>query len=68
MMSQPRRSSRRLSARLEDQEDAAATNGLTLVNEKSKSAPNAGTNARQTKSGLNGTTATAAGAKAKRKL
>ncbi|KAI4139899.1 MAG: hypothetical protein LQ341_004041 [Variospora aurantia] len=68
MMSQPRRSSRRLSARLGDQEDAPATNGLPLVSEKSKSGQSSRPHAKQTRGGPNGVTTNAAGAKAKRKL
>ncbi|KAL8650828.1 MAG: hypothetical protein Q9210_003597 [Variospora velana] len=68
MMSQPRRSSRRLSARLGDQEDAPATNGLPLVNEKSKSGQSSGPHAKQTRGGVNGATSNAPGTKAKRKL
>ncbi|KAL9016217.1 MAG: hypothetical protein Q9185_006417 [Variospora sp. 1 TL-2023] len=68
MMSQPRRSSRRLSARLGDQEDAPATNGLPLVSEKSKSGQSSRPHAKQTRGGPNGVTSNAAGAKAKRKL
>ncbi|KAL8967530.1 MAG: hypothetical protein Q9197_005382 [Variospora fuerteventurae] len=67
-MSQPRRSSRRLSARLGDQEDAPATNGLPLVSEKSKSGQSSRPHAKQTRGGPNGVTSNAAGAKAKRKL
>ncbi|KAL8761702.1 MAG: hypothetical protein Q9184_002206 [Pyrenodesmia sp. 2 TL-2023] len=68
MMSQPRRSSRRLSARLGDQEDVPAVNGVALGNEKGKSGQTPGRNAKQTKAGANGVTSGAAGAKAKRKL
>lgn len=67
-MSQPRRSSRRLSARLGDQEDAPLVNGIALGNEKGKSGQIPGRNAKQTKAGVNGATPSAAEAKAKRKL
>ncbi|KAL8916288.1 MAG: hypothetical protein Q9208_008599 [Pyrenodesmia sp. 3 TL-2023] len=67
-MSQPRRSSRRLSARLGDQEDVPAVNGVALGNEKSKNGQTPGRNVKQTKGGANGVTSGAAGSKAKRKL
>ncbi|KAL8899786.1 MAG: hypothetical protein Q9207_006017 [Kuettlingeria erythrocarpa] len=66
-MSQPRRSSRRLSARLGDQEDVPAANGVAIGNEKGKNVQTPGRNVKQTKAGANGVTSGAA-AKGKRKL
>ncbi|KAL8971061.1 MAG: hypothetical protein Q9183_001237, partial [Haloplaca sp. 2 TL-2023] len=67
-MSEPRRSSRRLSARLGDKEDAPMVNGVTHGNDKSKTGQSSGSNAKQAKSGANGATSGGAGAKGKRKL
>ncbi|KAL8694780.1 MAG: hypothetical protein Q9218_000626 [Villophora microphyllina] len=65
-MGEPRRSSRRLSARLGDQEDAPSVNGIAHGNEKGKHGQNSGNTAKQAKAGVNG--ASSAGAKGKRKL
>ncbi|KAL8696468.1 MAG: hypothetical protein Q9224_002780 [Gallowayella concinna] len=65
MMNEPRRSSRRLSARLGDKEVAPLVNGLTHGNENGKSGQYSGNSAKQTKAGITGATS---GAKAKRKL
>ncbi|KAL8710899.1 MAG: hypothetical protein Q9225_007208 [Loekoesia sp. 1 TL-2023] len=67
-MSEPRRSSRRLSARLGDKEDVPMVNGVAHTNEKSRSGQSSGSNAKQAKAGVNGATSSAAGTKAKRKL
>lgn len=68
MMSEPRRSSRRLSARLGDKEDAPVVNGVAHGNEKGKGGQSLGNNAKQAKAGVNGASLSGAGAKAKRKL
>ncbi|KAI4238002.1 MAG: hypothetical protein L6R40_005813 [Gallowayella cf. fulva] len=64
-MSEPRRSSRRLSARLGDKEDAPLVNGVAHGKEKAKGGQSSGSGTRQAISGVNGTTS---GAKGKRKL
>ncbi|KAL8995966.1 MAG: hypothetical protein Q9169_004413 [Polycauliona sp. 2 TL-2023] len=64
-MTEPRRSSRRLSARLGDKEDAPLVNGLAHGQEKTKSGQTPGTSARQSKTTVNGATTKAKG---KRKL
>ncbi|KAL8872778.1 MAG: hypothetical protein Q9174_001654, partial [Haloplaca sp. 1 TL-2023] len=68
MMSEPRRSSRRLSARLGDKEDAPLVNGVTHGNEKGKPGQGSSGNAKQVKSGANGAASGGVGAKGKRKL
>ncbi|KAI4138564.1 MAG: hypothetical protein L6R39_006721 [Caloplaca ligustica] len=68
MMSQPRRSSRRLSARLGEQEDAPVVNGFAPGNEKAMNGQSSGSNAKQTRSAVNGASSSAAGSKAKRRL
>ncbi|KAL8734625.1 MAG: hypothetical protein Q9181_003125 [Wetmoreana brouardii] len=68
MMSEPRRSSRRLSAKVGEKEDAPLVNGVVHGNEKGKSGQSSGGHAKQLKAGVNGATSTGAGAKAKRKL
>lgn len=57
-----------MSARLGDQEDVLAVNGVALGNEKGKNGQTPGRNAKQAKAGANGVTSGAAGSKAKRKL
>ncbi|KAL8672368.1 MAG: hypothetical protein Q9168_003164 [Polycauliona sp. 1 TL-2023] len=64
-MSEPRRSSRRLSARLGDKEDAPLVNGVAHGQEKARAAQTPGNSARQSKTGVNGATSRAKG---KRKL
>ena len=68
MMSEPRRSSRRLSARLGDKEDVPLINGVAHTNEKSKKGQNSGSNTTQAKAGVNGASSSVGGAKGKRKL
>ncbi|KAL8946275.1 MAG: hypothetical protein Q9222_007305, partial [Ikaeria aurantiellina] len=67
-MTEPRRSSRRLSARLGDKEDVPTVNGVAHGGEKGKSGQSSGSSTKQGKSGVNGVNSSAAGAKAKRKL
>ncbi|KAL8810148.1 MAG: hypothetical protein Q9200_002818 [Gallowayella weberi] len=64
-MTEPRRSSRRLSARLGDKEDAPLVNGLAHGNENGKAGQSSENSAKQTKPGITGATT---GAKGKRKL
>lgn len=69
MMGEPRRSSRRLSARLGDKEDVPMVNGAAHTNEKNnKSGQSSASNAKQAKAGVNGATSNAVGSKTKRKL
>ncbi|KAL9582312.1 MAG: hypothetical protein Q9212_003370, partial [Teloschistes hypoglaucus] len=65
-MPEPRRSSRRLSARPGDKEDAPAVNGIAHGNEKGKSGQPSETTTKQTKAAANG--AGKAVAKGKRKF
>ncbi|KAL8642231.1 MAG: hypothetical protein Q9228_001050 [Teloschistes exilis] len=65
-MPEPRRSSRRLSARPGDKEDAPAVNGIAHGNEKGKSDQASGTTTKQTRAAANN--AANAGAKGKRKF
>lgn len=65
MMSEPRRSSRRLSARLGDKEDAPLVNGVAHGQEKTKGGQTPGNSMRQAKPSVNGASL---GAKGKRKL
>ncbi|KAL9006836.1 MAG: hypothetical protein Q9188_000447 [Gyalolechia gomerana] len=68
-MGEPRRSSRRLSARLGDKEDVPMVNGAAHANEKNnKNGQSSTSNARQAKAGVNGATLNATGSKTKRKL
>ncbi|KAL8707077.1 MAG: hypothetical protein Q9220_007827 [cf. Caloplaca sp. 1 TL-2023] len=67
-MTEPRRSSRRLSARLGDKEDVPPMNGVMHGGEKGKHGQSTGSSTKQGKAGVNGVSSTAAGAKAKRKL
>ncbi|KAI4274665.1 MAG: hypothetical protein LQ337_003773 [Flavoplaca oasis] len=64
-MSEPRRSSRRLSARLGDKEDAPSVNGLAHGQEKARGGQTPGNSTRQSKASVNGATS---GSKGKRKL
>ncbi|KAL8878358.1 MAG: hypothetical protein Q9192_008469, partial [Flavoplaca navasiana] len=64
-MSEPRRSSRRLSARLGDKEDAPSVNGLAHGQEKARGGQTPGNSTRQSKTSVNGATS---GPKGKRKL
>ncbi|KAL9599586.1 MAG: hypothetical protein Q9219_003742 [cf. Caloplaca sp. 3 TL-2023] len=68
MMNEPRRSSRRLSARLGDKEDVPMVNGVAHSDEKGKTGQNLGKNAKQAKAVVNGAASGAAGTKTKRKL
>ena len=65
IMSEPRRSSRRLSARLGDKEDAPLVNGLAHGQEKARGGQTPGNSTRQPKASVNGATS---GPKGKRKL
>lgn len=65
MMSEPRRSSRRLSARLGDKEDAPLLNGLAHGQEKTGAGQTPANSTRQAKASVNGASL---GAKGKRKL
>ncbi|KAI4201443.1 MAG: hypothetical protein LQ350_003202 [Teloschistes chrysophthalmus] len=65
-MPEPRRSSRRLSARPGDKEDAPAVNGIAHGDDKGKSEQASGTTTKQTRAAANG--AVKAGAKGKRKF
>ncbi|KAL8936407.1 MAG: hypothetical protein Q9216_004948, partial [Gyalolechia sp. 2 TL-2023] len=68
-MGEPRRSSRRLSARLGDKEDVPMVNGAAHANEKhSKSGQSSAGTAKQAKTGVNGAASGTAGTKGKRKL
>ncbi|KAL8846789.1 MAG: hypothetical protein Q9221_008139 [Calogaya cf. arnoldii] len=64
-MSEPRRSSRRLSARLGDKEDAPLVNGVAHGQEKTRGGQTPGNSTRQPKASVNGASL---GAKGKRKL
>ncbi|KAL8933465.1 MAG: hypothetical protein Q9211_005772, partial [Gyalolechia sp. 1 TL-2023] len=69
MMGEPRRSSRRLSARLGDKEDVPMVNGAAHGNEKnSQIQQSSASNGKQAKAGVKSATVSAAGAKNKRKL
>ncbi|KAI4110315.1 MAG: hypothetical protein LQ339_001482 [Xanthoria mediterranea] len=65
MMSEPRRSSRRLSARLVDKEDAPLVNGLPHGQEKTRGGQTPANSTKQAKASVNGASL---GAKGKRKL
>ena len=67
MMSEPRRSSRRLSARLGDKEDAPLANGTTNGNEKAKGGQVSTSGGKQGKTGANGMVSSSAATKMKRK-
>ncbi|KAI4191441.1 MAG: hypothetical protein L6R41_000092 [Letrouitia leprolyta] len=69
MMGEPRRSSRRLSARLGDKEDVPIVNGTAHTTEKKdKSGQGSASNTKQAKTGVNGATSNSTGSKTKRKL
>ncbi|MCJ1381849.1 hypothetical protein MMC17_004961 [Xylographa soralifera] len=67
MMSDLRRSTRRTSARLADQEDTTLANGLQHVVEKAKAGRPSGTSAKQLKSEVNGNRVAPSGMRGKRK-
>ena len=68
MMSEPRRSSRRLSARPPEKEDPPVANGIGYGTERAKGGQSNGVGGRQGKASTNGAGASTKGGRGKRKI